>query len=111
MRGLELQVRLTCVSLQKSELLTLWQLHAGKRTLDTSAGTGGSVAFIGIPCTHVREIRHPSELTERSKSHLQVKREEEDETKNDSISISFGEMTSGFVPAGFKQGRCYLYVR
>ncbi|XP_026193447.1 uncharacterized protein LOC34622979 [Cyclospora cayetanensis] len=55
----------------------------GNRTLDTSAGTGGSVAFIGIPCIQAKE--------------------EEKEDNGESISISFGEMTSRFIPAGFKQ--------
>ncbi|KAL8274851.1 hypothetical protein Esti_001203 [Eimeria stiedai] len=55
----------------------------GKKTLDASAGTGGSVAFIGIPC-------------------VQAEREEEVDT-DETVSVSFGEMTSGFVPAGFKQ--------
>ncbi|KAL8447071.1 hypothetical protein Emed_004659 [Eimeria media] len=60
----------------------------GKKTLDASAGTGGSVAFIGIPC-------------------VQTEKEEEVDT-DETISISFGEMTSGFVPAGFKQGLCFF---
>ena len=36
---------------------------------------------------------------------LQTKEKEQKEDKTDNLGIIFGERSSGFIPAGFKQGK------